>query len=26
VLDAAGRALAQVLAEIHQLPADTLRD
>ena len=26
VLDAAGRALAQTLAEIHQLPADTLRD
>jgi creatinine amidohydrolase len=26
VLDAAGRALAQALAEIHQLPADTLRD
>jgi creatinine amidohydrolase len=26
VLDAAGRALSQVLAEIHQLPADTLRD
>jgi creatinine amidohydrolase len=26
VLDAAGRALAQVLVEIHQLPADTLRD
>jgi creatinine amidohydrolase len=25
VLDAAGRALAQLLAEIHQLPADTLR-
>ena len=25
VLDAAGRALAQTLAEIHQLPADTLR-
>nr|WP_315480872.1 creatininase family protein [uncultured Rhodoferax sp.] len=26
VLDAAGRALAQTLAEIHQLPADTLRN
>jgi creatinine amidohydrolase len=26
VLDAAGRALAQTLAEIHQLPSDTLRD
>lgn len=26
VLQAAGRALAQTLAEIHQLPADTLRD
>jgi creatinine amidohydrolase len=26
VLDAAGRALAQALAEIHRLPADTLRD
>ena len=26
VLDAAGRALAQALAEIHQLPADTLHD
>ena len=25
VLDAAGRALAQLLAEVHQLPADTLR-
>ena len=26
VLDAAGRALAQLLAEIHQLPADTLKN
>jgi creatinine amidohydrolase len=25
VVDAAGRALAQLLIEIHQLPADTLR-
>ena len=26
VLDAAGRALAQLLAEVHQLPMDTLKD
>jgi creatinine amidohydrolase len=25
VVDAAGRALARLLAEVHQLPADTLR-